>query len=343
MLSRVANSVYWMCRYIERAENIARFISVNLSLLLDMPSEAGRQWEPMIMTTGDHKEFEKRYDSYSRDNVIRFLTFDREYPNSIAVSLRAARENARTIREIISSEMWEQLNRSYLELNQWEKNGFAFRDPHTFFHALKMRGHMFTGLLYSTMSQNEAWHFARVGLMIERADKTSRILDVKYFMLLPKVEMVNSPYDAIQWAAVLKSTSALEMYRKQYHHITPKQVAEFLILDERFPRSIRHCIYAAQSSLHAITGSPIGKGRNSAEKVLGRLKADLEFSDIDDVIEYGMHEYLDRLQTRLNRIDDAVACSFFKPRELTQFQSQDDGGQSQSQSQNADECKITDM
>lgn len=316
MLSRVANSIYWMCRYIERAENVARFISVNLNLLLDMPSEQGKHWEPLVMTTGDQSLFEKKYPGYHQEAVIRFLTFDREYPNSILTCLAAARENGRSIREIISSEMWEHLNIFYLELADPKSYDMAMTDPHHFFKIIQMRSHLFTGLMDSTMSHGEAWNFARIGMMLERADKTSRILDVKYFMLLPQADLVNTPFDNIQWMAVLKSASAFEMFRKRHHHITPRSVANFLIFDEHFPRSIRHCMAKSRICLQRITGSPPGSGNNMAEKRLGRLNADLEYTDIDEVIETGMHEYLDGLQTRLNQVDEAVSATFFNLRPL---------------------------
>lgn len=312
MLSRVANSVYWMCRYVERAENVARFLGVNLNLLLDLPSDQGRQWEPMIQVTGDHEAFQNKYSEYTQENVIRFLVYDRDNPNSIVTSLRIARENARSIREVISSEMWEQLNQFYIELREPKIASLAFDDPHKFFRIIRMRGHMATGLLYSTMSHGEAWHFARMGLMVERADKTSRILDVKYFLLLPQVDYVGTPYDNIQWATVLKSASALEMYRKRFHRISPKNVAQFLIFDEYFPRSIRHCVTKIEESMHRITGSPLGTVSNGAEKALGRLKADLDYTDIEEVNSLGVHEFLDDFQKKLNKIDDAVSCTFFK-------------------------------
>jgi len=311
MLSRVANAIYWMSRYIERAENVARFISVNLNLLLDMPSEKGKHWEPLVMTTGDQEQFEKNYPGYTQEAVVRFLTFDRDYPNSILTCLAAARENGRSIREIISSEMWEHLNNFYLELADPASPAFAMEDPHRFFKIIQMRSHLFTGLLDSTMSHGEAWNFARIGMMLERADKTSRILDVKYFMLLPQADLVNTPVDNIQWMAVLKSASAFEMFRKANHRITPRNVADFLIFDSEFPRSIRHCISSAQVCLHRIGGSAAGSAQNSAEKELGRLKADLEYADIDEVIQHGMHEYMDDLQNRLNRIDEAIGATFF--------------------------------
>ncbi len=316
MLSRVANSIYWMCRYIERAENVARFISVNLNLLLDMPSEKGKHWEPLVLITGDQELFEKRYSDYTREAVIRFLTFDRQYPNSILSCLAAARENGRSIREIISSEMWEHLNTFYLELANPKYQPMAFGDPHKFFKIIQMRSHLFTGLMDCTMSHGEAWNFARIGMMLERADKTSRILDVKYFMLLPQADLVNTPIDNIQWTAVLKSASAFEMYRKEHHQISPRMVASFLIFDKQFPRSIRHCITKAQVGLHRITGSPYGSTSNLAEKLLGRLKADLEYTDIDEVLNQGMHEYLDGLQTRVNQVDAAIGTTFFNIKHL---------------------------
>lgn len=316
MLSRVANAIYWMCRYIERAENVARFISVNLNLFLDMPSEEGKHWDPLLMTTGDRDRFYDRHSSSTQKAVIDFLTFDRDYPNSIISCLRAARENARSIREIISSETWEHLNNFYLEMANIESPRVAFQDPHRFFKIIQMRSHLFTGLLDSTMSHGEAWNFARTGLMVERADKTSRILDVKYFMLLPSADFVNTPVDNIQWMAVLKSASAFEMYRKAHHLITPRNVARFLIFDDQFPRSIRHCVAKAQIALHRITGSPIGSAGNLAEKKIGRIKADLDYTDIDEVIQQGMHEYLDQLQTRLNDMDQALGTTFFNLRPM---------------------------
>jgi uncharacterized alpha-E superfamily protein len=318
MLSRVANAIYWMCRYIERAENVARFISVNLNLLLDMPSEEGKHWEPLIMTTGDQALFDSSSRDYGQETVIRFLTFDRQYPNSILSCLAKARENGRSIREIISSEMWEHLNNFYLELADAKSPALALEDPHRFFKIIQMRSHLFTGLMDCTMSHGEAWNFARIGMMVERADKTSRILDVKYFMLLPHADMVNSPIDNIQWMAVLKSASAFEMFRKQKHQITPRNVADFLIFDDQFPRSIRHCISKSQVCLHRISGSVPGSASNLAERRLGRLKADLEYTDIDEVIDNGLHEYMDGLQTRLNRLDEAIGTTFFNLKPIMQ-------------------------
>src|SRR5213083_1955640 len=172
MLSRVADSIYWMSRYVERAENVARFIDVNLNLMLDAPDGAGRQWQPLVNTTGDHEDFAERCGEATQHNVIQFLTFDRDNPNSIISCLRAARENARSVREIISSEMWLQLNKSYLMVNDAAAADQSLAARHDFFGEVKLASHLFSGITEATMTHGEAWHFARLGQRLERADKT---------------------------------------------------------------------------------------------------------------------------------------------------------------------------
>ena len=326
MLSRVANSIYWMSRYMERAENVARFINVNLNLSLDMPEDFGEQWEPLVNITGDRALFKERYGEATRENVMHFLTFDRENPNSILSCVRNARENARSVREIISSEMWEQANRFYLMVKDAAANNTAQENPHDFYTAVKLESHLFDGIAEATMSHGEAWHFLQVGELLERADKTSRILDVKYFILLPDEQAIGTTIDNIQWAALLKSASALEMYRKHSKQIDPSKVADFLILNREFPRSIHSCLTRASASLHAITGSPLNSFSNKAEQRLGRLLSELNYTQIDEIIESGLHEFLDGFQTRLNTIDDAVYQTFFALRPLT-------GNSTQTQSQ----------
>src|SRR5947207_1268730 len=212
MLSRVADSIYWMSRYVERAENVARFIEVNLQLMLDAASGEGQQWEPLVNTTGDHETFKKRYGEATQQNVIHFLSFDPENPNSILSCVRAARENARTIREIISSEMWLSLNKFYWTVTAAAANSTAQAKPQEFFSEVKNANHLFNGIAAASMTRGEPWHFFHMGQTLERADKTSRILDVKYYILLRSVQQIGTPADDIQWAAVLRSTSAFEMY-----------------------------------------------------------------------------------------------------------------------------------
>jgi uncharacterized alpha-E superfamily protein len=313
MLSRVANSVYWMNRYIERAENVARFIDVNINLTLDLGDSMKEQWGPLVDTTGDRAVFEKRFGQPARESVWEFLTFDKENPNSIVSCFRAARENARSIREIIPSEMWEELNKAYL-LVRGTDMAVALDHPHEFLGQVKVSSQLMLGMTDSAMSRGEAWHFAQLGRLLERADKTSRILDVKYFILLPSTAEVGTPLDLIQWSALLKSASAFQMYHRSRGRITPSQVADFLILDRQFPRAMRFCLNHAEQSLHCITGSPRGAGTTPAEQHLSVLGSQFDFAYIDDIIEEGLHEFVDRFQTRLNLVDDAVFQTFFAAR-----------------------------
>lgn len=311
MLSRVADSIYWMCRYVERAENIARFIDVNLNLLLDLPYDENEQWEPLVSITGDNRLFKDLYKEFNNENVINFLTFDKNNPNSIISTLEKARENARTIREIISSEMWEQLNTYYLLIRDSNLNTHLLDNPYDYYNKIKSESHLFTGIMDTTMSHGEGWHFGRLGRLLERADKTSRILDVKYFILLPSIDLIGSPIDNIQWAALLKSASAFEMYRKRFRRILPNNVADFLILDREFPRSIRYCLIHAQKSLHTITGTPLNTYHNSAERYLGILTSELDYSQIDEIVPKGFHEFLDSFQDKLNNVGNSIDETFF--------------------------------
>lgn len=313
MLSRAADAILWMARYLERAENLARFIDVTLNLQIDMPGVSGDQWEPLINATGDAEEFGKRFGTATERNVIQFLTFDRENPNSLVSVLRSARENARSIRETLSSESWEQLN-AYYHFVRDAANSEAMREsPGDFFVEVKNYSHLFNGTTDATMSHGEGWHFCNMGRLLERADKTSRILDVKYFTLLPRIEDVGSPVDDLQWSAVLRSVSGFETYRKRYHGITVERIVEFLILDRRFPRAIQHCLMHADESLHAISGSPAGTYANSAEQRLGRLRSELAFRDVKSIINQGLHEFVDSLQTQLNLVGDGILETFIDP------------------------------
>lgn len=311
MLSRVADSIYWLNRYVERAENIARFADVNFNLILDSPTGVAQQWEPLVKITGDLELFQERYGEATAENVIQFLSFDTDYPNSIISCLRAARENARSIQEIISSEMWQQVNEFYMMVQQAANEQTMSQLPE-FFAEVKMAGHLFAGVMDATMTHNEGWHFGQMGRFLERADKTSRILDVKYFILLPSVQYVGTALDEIQWMALLKSASAYEMYRKRkQHRITPTGVAEFLIMDREFPRSIHFCLLQAERSLHEITGTPSNTWKNPVERALGRSRAELDYLTIDEIIKMGLHEFMDDLQQQINDVGHKIFENFF--------------------------------
>lgn len=338
MLSRVADSIFWMSRYVERAENVARFVDVNLNLSLDLGTGLSNQWAPLVYTTGDEELFTSRYGEPDQAKVVEFLTFDEHNPNSILSCLRNARENARSVREMISSSMWEELNKFYLNVRAAAAGRLEVESLHDFFTQVKLSSQLLQGVTDATMSHGEAWHFVHMARLIERADKTSRILDVKYYLLLPSAAEVGTPIDSIQWAALLKSASALEMYRKTHGRITPVQVANFLMLDREFPRAVRFCLANAEESLLAITGSPAGTFRNVAEQRLGRLRSELDYAHINEIISGGLHEFIDRFQTKLNDVGAAVSETFLQPQSVAspgrngsppfpgwQFQSQGSG------------------
>lgn len=309
MLSRVADSIYWMSRYLERADNVARFISVNAHLILDMGWErSDALWQPLVQTSGDDEAFAAHYDVASEKNVVRFLTFDRHNPNSILSCVQNARENARTVREVIPSEMWETINALY-HLVESHSRKRRIDDLQPFFDQVWDANHLFAGLIDNIMSHGEGWHFARVGKMLERADKTARMLDVKYFLLLPNGENVDSPHDAVEWGAVLKSVSGFEMYRKQFHRVNYRDVARFLIFDALFPRAMRHCLHQATRSLWEICG--MLNLAVPAQQEMAKLRAQMDEATIDTVLQGGLHEFIDMFQFNLNVVDRSIHASFF--------------------------------
>jgi uncharacterized alpha-E superfamily protein len=314
MLSRVANSIYWLGRYLERAENYARFIDVNFNLMLDLPPDLKAQWEPLVVTTGDLNIYKQKYpNGFDRREVVYFLAFDLDNPNSIISSISFARENARGIRENLTKETWENLNELYhFVKRRAEKKDWSKEDPGEFFESVKNQVLLLYGLAESTVARTEAWHFRQLGLYLERADKTSRILDVKYHMLLPSPNMVGTPLDYLHWTALLKSVTAYNTYRKLYGNIEPAKVVEFLVLNRQFPRSVFFCIKAAEKCLNRISGSSYTGYRNSAEKEIGELRSKLEFTDVEEIFETGLHEYLDYLQDKMNGISHKINANFFQ-------------------------------
>ncbi|AYV57142.1 alpha-E domain-containing protein [Leptospira kmetyi] len=312
MLSRVAESVYWMNRYMERAENYSRFIDVNFQLSLDLNEDVNRQWMPLVFTTGDNELFQKKYSEPSKENVIHFMTFDTENPNSILNCLIRSRENARTIRENISTPMWEVMNEFYLTFKS--KKHFTDTDLSVlseFFKSIRNQCLLFYGCQEATIARDEVWYFAQLGRYLERADKTARILDMKYFILLPSHD-VGSNLDLIQWLSLLKSTSAHEMFNRIYQKITPKNIAEFLILDRQFPRAVRFSLRKIFDSLKVLSGTDPDEYSCEAEKRVGVLLSELSYTSVEEIFNSGMHEYLDKLQLQINGIHDRIDERYFR-------------------------------
>ncbi|MEN1785097.1 MAG: alpha-E domain-containing protein, partial [Bacteroidota bacterium] len=257
MLSRIANAMYWMNRYVERAENYARFMDVNFNLSLESAPNVDQQWKPLVVITGDWERYSAKFEVVDKRKVIYFMGFDPDNPNSIYSSICLARENARAIRPELTKEVWERINALYhkmkdaLRQKRWEQN-----DPRLFFTEIKEGCQLLYGIYATTITRSDGWHFGKLGQLIERADKTSRVLDVKYHILLYNIRAVGSPLDLLQWGALLKSVSAYDMYRKKYGKLKALNISEFLILDEVFPRSMYFCLMGAEASLKAITGVP---------------------------------------------------------------------------------------
>jgi uncharacterized alpha-E superfamily protein len=317
MLSRVADSLYWLGRYIERAENNARMLDVNLQLMLDASLVKNRDnqqhWESIIYSLEDTKLFQKLYPAINGQYVVEFVSFEKKNPNSIFSCLCSARENARTVREQISSEMFEQINRLFLDFRSGEAHLLFQSSTYQFFEWILRGCHLFQGVADATMAHDEGWDFIQLGKFIERADRTSRILDIKYHVLLPKGEQIGGNVDLVQWLAVLNSCSAGEPYRKHFQgQVAPWKVAEFLIKHQTFPRSIRFCVDSFDFSLHRITGVELGDFHYSteAERLSGKLLADLSYVTMADIFQIGLHQYLDAIQLRLNEIGNAVYKEF---------------------------------
>ncbi len=294
MLCRVADSLFWMGRYMERAENTARLVDVYLQIVLELQNNnMEKHWEPILKTTGDYELFLKLYDEVDHYTVPEFLTFNLENPSSIYSCIVSIRENARQIRDQISTEMWEVINRLYLELKSVDIRKVWSQEPYLFYRTIKENSHLFHGLTSATFPQREGVSFIDAGKHLERAEKTARILDLKYHLSCILEQDTGGTIDIAQWSAILKACSALEAYHQNYTTgINAEDVSDFLILSEYFPRSIRFCIDKLDQNIHAISGCPRTHYSNEVERICGKYLSDLKFTNKQKITNYGMHEYL---------------------------------------------------
>lgn len=313
MLSRIADSLYWMSRYLERAGNTARLVEINLLHLLEaedaLPEAA--QWRPLLSISNSEEAYKKRYDGgeITASRTIQFMTRERQNSNSIRSSLRLARENARVVRDRISNDMWEAINEIWLRMDRLlEGSALAERSPAIYAEVLDGVAR-FHGISVSTMMRGEAYGFYLLGTCVERGDMTARILDVKYHLLLPDVSMVGSPLDYYQWAALLKSLSGFQAYRRQYQAgLRPVDIAQFVVFEGNFPRSLRFSVEHMRQALQAI-GSD-GARRTGAAMVA--LEAHLEETSSERVLSRGLHEYLEEFLVKVAAFDRAVAREYFE-------------------------------
>ncbi len=320
MLSRVANSLYWMARYMERADNTARIVDVNLQLMLDSrrldDQQVAAYWMPIVESTGDAEDFFAHYPAATGHAVTEYLVFDRRNSNSVVSSVSQARENARMVRDQVPAELWEELNRLYLYLTSPQAQELWEDSPFDFLQQIRSSSLTFVGISYASTPHNEGWNFLQAGKFIERADKTTRILDLRHASL-PERGMPEtiSQADALGWSAVLRSCSAWEAYKAIHgSQVHPRMVAEYLLLSDEFPRSLRFCVDRLDNALRSISGVSASRFSNEAEKWSGRLLAELKFNSIDEIFDVGLHTYFDQVQERLNRIGEALFDAYiFQP------------------------------
>lgn len=315
MLSRVADALYWMARYIERAEDITRILAVNFHALLDTRMESSEQgWQPLITITGDEDLFRQHFDRYDAQTVAEFLLWHPSNPNAVVTCIHRARENARGVREQISSEMWESLNRLYFLVHRVNRAA-VLRGPHEFFSQVRDGSHAFQGITEATLMHGEGYEFIQLGKFLERAEKTVRILDVKYAGLHALPDDI--PEASLQLIATLKSCSAFEAFRKQsVEPLRAWRVVEFLLLNQAFPRAVLFCLKRSQQAVDYVGNLSAASASGAAHcvkphRALGRLCSELEYLDIRDVLDDRMHPFLSHLLRRINEAADDVAQAFF--------------------------------
>lgn len=316
MLSRVANLVYWMARYLERAENTARIVDVNAQLVLDLQSRQAaddpKSWEPLVYVTGDEDKFFELYgDAVTERAVIEFMLFDKRNPSSLISCIAFARENARCIRDQLSGDVWETLNTFYLKLKSDDFGRYAQLGSAEYLNRVKTQIQLLFGVADSMIPRTNLWWFFQLGRHLERADNTSRILDVKYYMLLPDVHTVGSALDMVQWASVLRSCSAFEAFRRSRRgQLNLERVVDYLLRDAVFPRSILFSIAEAEQSLAQITAEGSQLDDSPPSRLLRSLRVELEQINVTTVISDGLHEFLDDVQMKISEIHGSIQETF---------------------------------
>lgn len=313
MLSRTADSLYWVSRYVERAEYLARILDATIRLS-NLPSSyrgTGTEWQSAVFTAGCEETFARAYDEANERNVCDFLSFSPDNPSSIRNCLALARSNARAVRTALTSEMWDALNSAWLELQRFEKKRMDREEFARFLDWVKNVSLVFDGSAYRTMLRDDGYWFSRLGVYLERADNTARILDVKYHVLLPETEQVGGSLDYFQWTTVLREVSALTAYHWVYREaVKPLLVADLLILNRRMPRSLAACYESITRFLDSL-GDAYGR-QGPAQRQARRMLAKLDGSRIDTIFQRGLHEYIEDFITENNRLGNTITEQYLQ-------------------------------
>lgn len=312
MLSRTADHLYWMARYTERAENVARMLDVNsrMSLLPQTQEQMEQAWGAVLGINGLQDAFRALHGNVTPHKVLHYMVFDRANPSSIMSCLYAARENSRAVRGSVTSEMWETQNSTWLEFRAMKPEKTIGSDVGELFEWVKYRSHLSRGVTLGTMLQDEAFRFIRLGTFLERADNTTRILDVKYQALELGAKEGDAAADYYQWSALLRSVSGFEAYRKVYRDlITPRRVADLLILRADMPRSLHRCLYEVYTNLCEVAN----EHSTETERRAGELYSSLRFGRISDIFDGGLHDFLTEFLGRTTDLGQRIAQDFLVP------------------------------
>jgi uncharacterized alpha-E superfamily protein len=313
MLSRTADHLFWMSRYTERAENTARMLDVNYQTSLLPQSEAVAQlgWQGLLSISELLTSYKEHYGDIQARDVMDFMVKDEGNPSSIVSCLGAARENARAVRGTLTTEVWETQNTTWLEVKRMLKSGEFEQDPAQFFEWVKFRSHLSRGVTVGTMLMDEALHFMRLGTFLERADNTARLVDVKFHAVqsdfFGNASEKDQEYDFYHWSAILRSVSGFEVYRKVYRDvIKPERVAELLILRADMPRSLHASLSEVVSNLMLVASDPASETLRRA----GKLRAELQYGRIDEILATGLHAYLTQFLDRVNDLGAHISREF---------------------------------
>jgi uncharacterized alpha-E superfamily protein len=314
MLSRVADSLYWMSRYMERAEDITRALTVNFNALLDQPTQdAAASWRALVSIASEPEAFDAIYSKASAHTAISYLLWDENNPNSVTACMNLARENARTVRDQISSEMWEVINGLYYRLKDIDREA-VLRGPTDLFASVRDGSHAFQGVTHATITHSDGFHFIQLGKHLERAEKTARILDAKYAELDSAEE--GSPQQTIQLSVMLRSCSAMEAYRKSARTLLATDVIAFLLLNREFPRSVMFCMNSVVDALRRISDASQSERRdgpidNAALRSAGRIASELTYLELDAIMAGGLNAFVRRQVAAMNTLGDDITRTFF--------------------------------
>jgi len=306
MLSRVAENIYWMARYIERAENTARLINVNTNLILDLPKSTNVGWMPIIEILGSEQTFQEQYETQDERSVLRFIISDQKNTGSIVSSLAYARENARTIRDIIPREVWERINHVFIIAKSNAQSGITRKNRYDYLSRVIRGAQTITGQMAGTMLHDVGYDFLRMGRNLERADMTTRIIDVRSGDLLENEHEAITPYENIQWMSVLKSLTAYQMYRRSVQvRVSRPYVLSFILKDRNFPRAVTHTLGEVEACL---TNLPRNK---ELKKELSELQQFVLDADPAILRQNELHKFIDSLQLKLMQYHEMLAATYF--------------------------------